>query len=361
MLGTVVVTQGVVDAWAASGAMELTGRPGQSPLGPPDGLVEKLRALGDALSARGVDIDPLRLLGERAASAGLERRGDVSCGGSTRLVQACDGWFAVALARDDDVAAVPAWLGTPVDTDPWAAVTSCAGGRTAADLVAGARLLGLPAATLAEAAMGRPGVVTTLIAAATRSRQEPPLVVDLSSLWAGPLCTRLLHQAGARVVKVESTRRPDGARSGPAAFFDLLNQGKEELTLDFRSPDDVERLRRLLREADVVVEASRPRALEQLGLFAEELLRDPAGPSVWLSITGYGRDGPGRDWVAFGDDAAVAGGLVVWDSSGPCFCADAVADPLSGLIAAVAVLEALDAGTPVLLDVAMAAVAAQFA
>ena len=104
-----------------------------------------------------------------------------------------------------------------------------------------------------------------------------------------------------------------------------------------------------------MIEASRPRALEQLGIVANELLM--SGPSVWISITGYGRAAPGRDWVAFGDDAAAAGGLVVWDDDGPCFCADAIADPLSGLTAAAAALEALEGDDAVLLDVAMARVA----
>jgi hypothetical protein len=65
--------------------------------------------------------------------------------------------------------------------------------------------------------------------------------------------------------------------------------------------------------------------------------------------------------VAFGDDAAVAGGLVVWDHHGPCFCADAVADPTTGLVAAAAALAALGRGGRWLLDVAMAGVAAHLA
>jgi crotonobetainyl-CoA:carnitine CoA-transferase CaiB-like acyl-CoA transferase len=82
---------------------------------------------------------------------------------------------------------------------------------------------------------------------------------------------------------------------------------------------------------------------------------------VWASITGYGRAAPGRDWVAFGDDAAAAGGLVVWDEDGPCFCADAVADPLTGLAAASAILTALREGGRWLIDAAMAGVSAQLA
>ena len=56
-----------------------------------------------------------------------------------------------------------------------------------------------------------------------------------------------------------------------------------------------------------------------------------AGSAVWVSITGYGRDGPAAQRVAFGDDAAVAGGLIGGDRTDPVFCADAVADPLAGL------------------------------
>ena len=131
-----------------------------------------------------------------------------------------------------------------------------------------------------------------------------------------------------------------------------MNDGKEQIAIDFQSDE----LRAQLEQADVVIEASRPRALEQLGIRPEDVC-----PRVWVSITGYGRAAPGRDWVAFGDDAAVAGGLVVWDDTGPCFCLDAVADPLTGMTAALAALDALGNNHRVLLDVAMARVCAQYA
>jgi crotonobetainyl-CoA:carnitine CoA-transferase CaiB-like acyl-CoA transferase len=111
-------------------------------------------------------------------------------------------------------------------------------------------------------------------------------------------------------------------------------------------------------QADVVIEASRPRALEQLGCSPESVDGRPG--RVWLSVTGYGRPEPEREWVAFGDDAAVAGGLVAWDDHGePVFCADAVADPVSGLFGALAVLESLRAGGGQLIDLAMSGCAAQ--
>ena len=80
-----------------------------------------------------------------------------------------------------------------------------------------------------------------------------------------------------------------------------------------------------------------------------------------LRITGHGADGAGADFVAFGDDAAVAGGLVGRSADGPVFCADAVADPLAGLEAAAAAVEALARGGGELIDVAMSAVAAGYA
>src|SRR6202044_2309868 len=87
----------------------------------------------------------------------------------------------------------------------------------------------------------------------------------------------------------------------------------------------------------------------------EEVIAD-GGPRVWISITGYGRTGEGTNRVAFGDDAAAAGGLVAWTDGGPLFCADALADPLTGLTAASACVSALRSGSRCLLDVSMAAV-----
>ena len=134
-----------------------------------------------------------------------------------------------------------------------------------------------------------------------------PLVVDLSSLWAGPLCSHLLGLGGARVVKVESTARPDGGRTDDSGFFDLLNHGKASVALDLPSAEGVARLRSLLQAADVVIEGSRPRALRQWGIDAEALLADAAGPRVWVSITGHGRDDAEGVRVAFGDDARGGG------------------------------------------------------
>jgi hypothetical protein len=363
--------------------MAITGRSDGPPLGPPDRLVDGLARWASVVRDRSaslgapVDVDALALLGERAAIAGLTRHGQTTCGGTTRLVPARDGWLAVALPRPEDRELLPAWLsidGVDVDRDveaAWPAVVGARAGRRAGDAVERASLLGLPVSQLPDepvAAVAAAPPLAPLPVGATMvpapAPERRPLtamtVIDLSSLWAGPLCASILASAGARVVKVESTRRPDGSRAGPRPFFDLMNGGKRSVALDLAGDGGWRVLRRLLAAADVVIEGSRPRVLEQRGIVPADVVAN-AGPRVWVSITGHGRTGPGRDRVAFGDDAAVAGGLVVADASGPCFCADAAADPAAGLAAAAACLDALATGGRWVLDVALAGVAAALA
>jgi hypothetical protein len=342
-------------AWAASGAMWLTGRPDGPPLVAPDDLVERIQQLGQAVRADGLD-----LVVERARAAGLSRGGSLSCGGFARILPCADGWIACSLARPEDVELLPAWFDEPVGVaaDPWTVVETLAARRTAAELVIAAAPLGLPVAALGEVPAEADPVGRQHLSN-ERRRRHRPLVVDLSSLWAGPLCARLLGELGAEVVKVESTTRPDGARLGPDRFYDRLHHGHETVALDFTDPADLDVLFELVATADVVIEGSRPRALEQLGIHAAELAA--AGPIVWVSITAHGREGAARHRSGFGDDAAVAGGLVAWDEGGPCFVADAIADPLTGMAAASEATAAVERGGGWLLDVSLSRIAAHVA
>jgi len=352
--------------------MALTGSADGPLLAAPCALVDLVDHAAEVLGrhgAGGIRVDGLALLGERAALAHLTRRGAVSCGGGARLVPTADGWLAVSLSRPEDVAALPAWLGRDVPAqDPWPAVADAAAGVASSVLDERAALLGLPIAALSSVAPPAAGVFDLPVEAVRLDgRGAAPLpiagalVVDLSALWAGPLCGQLLAAAGARVIKVESTGRPDGARRGPAAFFDLLNGAKRSVALDLASVPGRRQLRAVVGAADVVIESARPRALQQMGIDALEVLRGHRSPRVWASITSHGR-GPGRcQRVGFGDVAAVAGGLVAGDVAAPCFLADAVADPLAGMVTAAAVLEALSAGGRWLIDAAMAPMAASAA
>lgn len=329
-------TEDDIVAWAESGAMALTGPAAQPPSPVPAALATTAAAVAADLAGRTaewgrrIEVDGPALLAERAAITGMTRNGSTSVGGAARFVRAADGWLALNLPRPEDVAALPALVSAAVAPDDWPAVERALADRTLAELVEQAVLLGL--------AVGVPGSVVHPAAPArelarggARSPSTTPLVVDLTSLWAGPLAGQLLAAAGARVVKVEGRGRPDGARAGARAFFDLLNHGKECLALDFDDRGDVALLHRLLSSADLVIEGSRRRVMDRLGVDPAALA---AGGTSWLSITAHGRTGDAANRVGFGDDAAVAGGLVV-PGEPPMFVADAVADPMTGLVAAV--------------------------
>ena len=182
---------------------------------------------------------------------------------------------------------------------------------------------GLPAALVGESA-GHVGCVAvaarrgTAAARPHRHGRRRPLGALGGPTVRRPPGPRRRHGRQGRVDAAARTARA----AGPAEFFDLLNGRKRSVALDLQSHDGVRILHDLVRHADVVIEASRPRALAQLGLDGPDLVRT-GGPQVWVSITGYGRSGEAANRVAFGDDAAAAGGLVVWRDGVPLFCADA--------------------------------------
>ena len=327
-------------------------------------VADELATLTAELGRR-VDVDPAVLMTGRAALLGLQRGGRTSSNGSCRLLAARDGWIAVNLPRPSDVDSVGAIVGEHVSGDPWPLLERAAATRRGAELVTSAQLLGVAAAQLPVPGAPRSDDEPPwrVVAAGERrpKRLEGAVVIDLSSLWAGPVCAQLLGRAGARVIKVESAARPDGARLGNRRFFDWLHAGHECVALDLGTAAGRDHLRRLIARADVVIEASRPRALRQLGIDADAVVAQGNG-TTWVSITGYGREGDEAGRVAFGDDAAVAGGLVAYDDTGdPVFAGDAIADPLTGLHAAVAALRAMRDGGGALVDVAMRDVAAHVA
>lgn len=353
--------------WARCGLMSLTGRAD----GPPQMFPAPLASCADGVTRalRSLVPGPLAfelpegsaLLGERAALAGLHRNGPVSPGGACRLLRAADDWIAVSLARDADWSDVPAWLEQD-GASTWTDVEVAAASRPASLLVERARLLGLPACVSTAPPLPRAPwcTVTRHGHAALVPGRWPARVVDLSSLWAGPLCSHLLQALGADVVKVESLDRPDGARSGPREFYDVLNSGKLSFALRFDA-SGVACLQRLIDQSDIVIEGSRPRALRQLGVIAEDCIARRPG-LTWISITGYGRGDPEGGWTAFGDDAGVAAGAsaLLHELTGtPLFCGDAIADPVAGLHATLAALAAHRAGGGVLCSVPLRDAVAQ--
>lgn len=310
-----------------------------------------------ARHGRRVDAATLGIL-DREGQLRLDPPGRVSSNRACQLFPAADGWIAVNLAREEDQELVTAWLRSDAAVDdPWAAIAEAAPTRSAEDLISDAVLLGLPAA--------RVGEVRCESFAPPQLRMRPPSaaragglrVVDLSALWAGPMCGAILAETGADVVKVESERRPDPTRVSTPAFFQRLNGKKSVLQLDFAVSEGRARLAELIAGADILITSARPRAFAGLGLDPEHVFA--GNPTLaWVAITGYGWTGAASQRVAFGDDAAAAGGLVRWTADGPQFLGDALADPVTGLSAASGALTALEAGGGAIVDVAMARSAA---
>ena len=338
--------------WAASGAMALTGRadgpPLMSPGRPAAWINDQLRAVDDLAVERtgqAASLPDAGLLAERAAIAGFSRRAPWSCGGTFRALRTEDGWLGLSLARPDDLDSIPALVRRAGASCSWETIEAWASTQSTREAVDQARLLSLAAGGWPAPSGSADAVVVT--DGGSRAQAEQPLVVDLTSLWAGPLCAHLLALTGCTVVKVESSRRPDGARRGPAHFFDLLHGGHDSVSVDLRSPDDVRRLRDLVGRAALVLESSRSRALRQIGIDAEEVVVD--GTS-WLSITAQGRSSP---HVGFGDDVAMGAGLAIPDGGDLLPVGDAIADVLTGVAAAAAASAALVAPRARLIDVSM--------
>jgi hypothetical protein len=308
--------------------------------------------LGDDLTAGGAGV-----IGEHAAALGLRpSTGVVSCGRSTRIVACADSWIAVALARADDVAAVPAWLECEAGDAVWPTIGLVAAQRTARDLIERANLLGIPCSAVGETTDDR-AVLVDRVGEHEPSPLSGLVVANLGALWAAPLAADVLGRLGARVITIESAGRPDGARATPT-FFAALHRHGEAVALPLHTERGRGQLRELVAAVDVVIEGSRPRALQQMGIDAARWAM--SGPRVWVSITAHGR-GAAANRVGFGDDAAVAGGLVGRAGGGPEFLGDAIADPLTGLIAAATVAQLVRCGGRWLADVALARVAASMA
>ena len=262
----------------------------------------------------------------------------VSAGGGCRLYSAVGGTIALNLARPSDRELLPALFEIhALDCDEMHAVAAMIGARDADRLLARGRTLGL--AIAAENEPPSPHAACRKRAQAPPVHDRPcraPRVLDLSALWAGPLAAHLLGLAGADVLKAESRTRPDGLREGDPAFFALLNQDKASVVLDLASRDGHRALLSLIASSDIVIEAARPRALEQLGIHADAIVAATPG-LTWVTITGHGAQGEAASWVGFGDDCGVAAGLcaALRAASGcPGFVGDAIADPLTGIRAA---------------------------
>src|SRR5260221_886331 len=138
---------------------------------------------------------------------------------------------------------------------------------------------------------------------------EAPLagltIVDLTRVLAGPYCTMLAADMGARVIKIEHPVRGDDTRAwgppflnGESAYFLSINRNKESVALDFKQPDGRAALDRLVARADVLVENFRPGTLDAIGLgYRDVSARHPG--LIYVSISGFGQTGPRREEAGY--------------------------------------------------------------
>jgi len=149
--------------------------------------------------------------------------------------------------------------------------------------------------------------------------QQGPLsgitIIDLSRILAGPYCTLLLAELGARVIKVEPPQQGDDARqygpfkNGKSAYFVSVNRGKESIALDLKSPADREIFEHLLDKADALVENFRPGTLDRLG-YGWESLHSRYPRLVYAAASGFGHSGPYSHYPAYDMVVQGLGGIM---------------------------------------------------
>ncbi len=170
-------------------------------------------------------------------------------------------------------------------------------------------------------------------------------IIDLTRVRAGPTCVRQFADLGASVIKIENPGVGDGglggARHGPD--FQNLHRNKRCITLDLKSPDGLEILKRLAKKADVIVENFRPDVKDRLGI-GYAAMREVNPRIVYASISGFGEDGPYRMRPGFDQIAQGMGGLMSvtgLPGQGPVRAGIPLADLTAGLFGAQGIMAAL--------------------
>lgn len=201
------------------------------------------------------------------------------------------------------------------------------------------------------------------------SAQKGPLsgvtVIDMSRVLAGPYCTMMLSDMGARVIKVEIPGRGDDSRQigpfikGRSAYFISLNRGKESIALDLRAEGDKKIFGALLEKADVLVENYRPGVMERLG-FGWDTLHEKYPKLIYAATSGFGHTGPYSKRAAYDVVVQGMGGLMSvtgHPGSPPTRVGSSIGDIAAGMFTASGVNAALYhramTGEGMKLDVAM--------
>ncbi|HTT78624.1 MAG TPA: CaiB/BaiF CoA-transferase family protein [Stellaceae bacterium] len=183
--------------------------------------------------------------------------------------------------------------------------------------------------------------------------QQGPLsgitIIDLSRILAGPYCTLLLAEMGARVIKVEAPKTGDDARQygpfkgGKSTYFASVNRGKESIVLDLKAPADRDIFERLLDKGDALVENFRPGTMEKLG-YGWDRLHQRYPRLVYAAASGFGHTGPYSHYPSYDMVVQGLGGImsITGVPDGPLVrVGTSVGDLAGGLYTAVALNAAL--------------------
>lgn len=141
------------------------------------------------------------------------------------------------------------------------------------------------------------------------------LVIDLTRVLAGPYCTMMLAELGARIIKVENPDGGDDSREfspffhGQSAYFQSLNRGKESIALDLKADADRAVFREMVRRGDILVENFRPGTLERLG-FGYDRLKEINPRLIYAAVSGFGHSGPWSKKPAYDMIVQAMGGLM---------------------------------------------------
>ncbi|MBX9931838.1 MAG: CoA transferase [Methylobacterium sp.] len=190
--------------------------------------------------------------------------------------------------------------------------------------------------------------------ARSASEKQGPLrglrVIELAHIMAGPVCGLMLGDMGAEVIKVEKIEGGDDTRrsvppaiEGESAAYMMMNRGKSGIALDLKNPEGVVILRRLLADADVLIENYRAGTMERLGLGYGTLKRE-FPQLIYCALSGFGRSGPYAERPGFDLVAQGMSGLMSVTGAGPgeapMKCGAPVTDITAGILAAMGVLAA---------------------
>ncbi len=181
-------------------------------------------------------------------------------------------------------------------------------------------------------------------------------ILDLSMFFAGPVCAQIAADAGADVIKVESVQRIDGWRGSASSnanaelpgwesspYFNWVNRNKRDITLNLTDPRGVAIVKKLVREADILIENYTPRVMAKFGL-SWDVLSAINPRLVMISLSGFGADSPWRDYVAFGMSTEQMAGfthLTGYPDGDPLFTGTTGGDLFAGVMGANALFAAL--------------------